>query len=53
METESPAIVAFQEFTGRPHFPGVPGWEEVAVFSLSWAMNPTAIYSRKPEPALA
>jgi hypothetical protein len=24
------------EFAGRPHFPGVPGWEEVADYALAW-----------------
>jgi alpha-beta hydrolase superfamily lysophospholipase len=35
-ETGSPAIVEFREFAGRPHFPGVPGWEEVADYALAW-----------------
>jgi hypothetical protein len=30
-------VVEFEEFEGRPHFPGVPGWEEVADYALSWA----------------
>ena len=30
-------LTAFQEFPGRPHFPGAPGWEEVADYALSWA----------------
>ena len=29
--------VEFKEFPGRPHFPGAPGWEEVADFALDWA----------------
>jgi pimeloyl-ACP methyl ester carboxylesterase len=29
--------VAFTSFPGRPHFPGVPGWEEVADYALQWA----------------
>jgi pimeloyl-ACP methyl ester carboxylesterase len=36
-ETGSPAIVEFKAFPDRPHFPGVPGWEEVADYALSWA----------------
>ena len=31
--------VAFTEFPGRPHFPGAPGWEEVADYALSWAVE--------------
>src|SRR5262245_825494 len=33
----STAIVAFKAFPGRPHFPAVRGWEEVADFALAWA----------------
>ena len=33
----STGIVAFKVFPGRPHFPGVPGWEDVADFVLAWA----------------
>jgi hypothetical protein len=35
---ESKAITAFKEFPGRPHFPGVPGREEVADYALDWAV---------------
>ena len=31
------AVVEVVEFPGRPHFPGAPGWEEVADRALSWA----------------
>jgi pimeloyl-ACP methyl ester carboxylesterase len=24
---------------GRPHFPGAPGWEEVADYALDWALR--------------
>ena len=27
----------YKEFPGRPHFPSVPGWEEVADYALAWA----------------
>ena len=30
-------VVGYREFEGRPHFPGVPGWEEVSDYALSWA----------------
>lgn len=33
-------IAAYKEFEGRPHFPGVPGWEEVADYALAWALDP-------------
>jgi pimeloyl-ACP methyl ester carboxylesterase len=40
---QSPAIAAFKEFPGRPHFTGgVDGWEEVADYALDWALNPVA-----------
>jgi pimeloyl-ACP methyl ester carboxylesterase len=29
--------VAYTTFPGRPHFPGAPGWEEVADYALEWA----------------
>jgi len=29
--------VEYKEFPGRPHFPGVAGWEEVADYALDWA----------------
>jgi pimeloyl-ACP methyl ester carboxylesterase len=34
---ESSSVTEFREFPGRPHFPGVPGWEEVADYALGWA----------------
>lgn len=37
---ESRAMTAFKEFPGRPHFPGAPGWREVADYALDWALNP-------------
>jgi pimeloyl-ACP methyl ester carboxylesterase len=36
---ESRAVTQYREFPGRPHFPGVPGWEEVADVALSWAVE--------------
>ncbi|KFA94076.1 alpha/beta hydrolase [Archangium violaceum] len=36
-------IVAYKEYAGRCHFTvGQDGWEEVADYALSWALNPTA-----------
>jgi pimeloyl-ACP methyl ester carboxylesterase len=32
-------ITEYKLFEGRPHFPGAPGWEEVADFALTWAME--------------
>jgi pimeloyl-ACP methyl ester carboxylesterase len=29
--------VDYKEFEGRPHFPGAPGWEEVADYAFDWA----------------
>ena len=39
---DSSAITEFKEFTGRPHFPGAPGWEEVADYALTWATENAA-----------
>lgn len=30
---DSVSITEYREFPGRPHFPGVPGWEEVADYA--------------------
>jgi pimeloyl-ACP methyl ester carboxylesterase len=32
-------ITDYKLFEGRPHFPGAPGWEEVADYALDWAME--------------
>jgi alpha-beta hydrolase superfamily lysophospholipase len=38
--TGHPATVTEStEFPGRPHFPGAPGWEQVADFALRWALE--------------
>ena len=34
---ESEATTEFKEFEGRPHFPGAPGYEEVADYAIEWA----------------
>ena len=39
--------VEVTEFAGRPHFPGAPGWEEVADFAFDWA----AQHAKLPQPA--
>ena len=44
---DSDGIVAFKEYPGKPHFPGAPGWEEVADFALSWAQDPVALDTRE------
>jgi pimeloyl-ACP methyl ester carboxylesterase len=36
---KSAAVTEYREFAGRPHFPGAPGWEEVADAALSWALD--------------
>ena len=46
---ESKAVTKYQEFPGRPHFPGAPGWEEVADFALGWALDHAAEWAtRRP-----
>jgi pimeloyl-ACP methyl ester carboxylesterase len=41
----SSALTAYREFPGRSHFTiGQPGWEEVADYALSWALNPTVVH---------
>ena len=36
---DSGSITEFVEFPGRPHFPGAPGWESVADYALTWAVE--------------
>jgi pimeloyl-ACP methyl ester carboxylesterase len=35
---DSVSITEYKEFPGRPHFPAVTGWEEVADYALTWAL---------------
>ena len=38
------ALTAYREFPDRSHYTvGQPGWEEIADYALSWALNPTVI----------
>jgi len=46
---DSGSLTAYREFPGRPHFPGAPGWEEVADYALSWATE----HARSPSPLAA
>ena len=46
----SKALTSFREFPGRPHFPGAPGWEEVADYALEWALDPAAVEARASQP---
>jgi pimeloyl-ACP methyl ester carboxylesterase len=39
---DSKALTEFKEFPGRPHFPGAPGWEEIADYALEWATRNAA-----------
>jgi len=41
-------IVAYKEFPGRPHFPGVPGCEQVADFAIEWALDPRPTDAARP-----
>jgi len=40
--------VEYKEFPGRPHFPGVPGWEEVADYALTWAVDHASTKTAPP-----
>jgi pimeloyl-ACP methyl ester carboxylesterase len=35
---DSASITEYKEFPGRPHFPSVAGWEEVADYALAWTV---------------
>jgi pimeloyl-ACP methyl ester carboxylesterase len=45
------SITELKEFPGRPHFPTVPNWEEVADYALSWAVERASqsVANRPPE----
>jgi alpha-beta hydrolase superfamily lysophospholipase len=38
---DSKGVIDLKSFAGRPHFPGAPGWEEVADYGLNWAEEQT------------
>jgi pimeloyl-ACP methyl ester carboxylesterase len=40
--------VEYKEFPDRPHFPGVPGWEEVADYALTWAVEHASTKTAPP-----
>jgi pimeloyl-ACP methyl ester carboxylesterase len=48
---KSKSITEYKEFAGRPHFPGAPGWEEVADHALDWATKHAGAEARQPSPA--
>jgi hypothetical protein len=38
-QSHAPSATAHKEYPGRCHFPGQAGWEEVADYALSWAVE--------------
>jgi pimeloyl-ACP methyl ester carboxylesterase len=40
---DAASITEFKEFPGRPHFPAAPGWEEVADYALTWAVEQASL----------
>ena len=47
-EKYTAAPVEYKEFPDRPHFPGVPGWEEVAGYALEWAVENASTKTAPP-----
>lgn len=45
---DSVSVTEYQEFPGRPHFPGAPGWQEVADYALTWAVNHASVAAGDP-----
>jgi hypothetical protein len=45
VSTPPDTVVLIHGFPGRPHFPGAPGWEEVADYALTWAVEHAAAQS--------
>jgi len=50
---KSKAVVEYHEFTGRPHFPGAPGWEAVADYALDWVNRHVGAPAETAQPAAA
>jgi pimeloyl-ACP methyl ester carboxylesterase len=51
MYEQGVSLTEFKEFPGRPHFPAVPGWEEVADYALTWAVDHASpIAAARPGP---
>jgi non-heme chloroperoxidase len=46
-QRQAPTATEHKEYPGRCHFPGQEGWEEVADYVLSWAVehSPRAVSS--------
>ncbi len=47
---DSISITEYKEFPGRPHFPAVAGWEEVADYALTWAVAHAALSAAEHSP---
>ena len=50
---DAASITELREFPNRPHFPTVTGWEEVADYALSWALEHavSSVVARRPADA--
>jgi pimeloyl-ACP methyl ester carboxylesterase len=42
------SVTEYVEFPGRPHFPSVPGWEEVADHAIAWAERHAVVADASP-----
>jgi hypothetical protein len=49
--SKSRAVVDYEEFAGRPHFPAAPGWEAVADYALEWTNRHTSAPAEVKEAA--
>lgn len=38
-QRQAPSATEYKEYPGRCHFPGQDGWEKVADYALSWAVE--------------
>ena len=49
---KSKAVTDLKEYSDRSHYTvGQPGWEEVADYALSWAVENAAGYAQEAQPA--
>ena len=45
---KAPSATEHKEFSGRSHFPGQDGWEEVADYALDWTVSHAAAAATTP-----
>jgi pimeloyl-ACP methyl ester carboxylesterase len=47
-QRQAPSVTEYREFSGRSHFPGQDGWEELADLFLNWGLEQTRAVGETP-----